>query len=133
MITPKFISRIALVISAFYLMVSICAEPMPSIAQGTIIGTVFHDSNKNGYLDSGESGVPGVRIATVTGLLIETDAYGRFHITDVNIENHHLGQNQLLKVDLQSLPEGARITSENPRLLRTTNMALDKINFGVVF
>ena len=32
----------------------------------------------------GESGIPGVRLATVGGLLIETDEYGRYHIADVD-------------------------------------------------
>ncbi|MGI9305066.1 MAG: SdrD B-like domain-containing protein, partial [Gammaproteobacteria bacterium] len=31
-----------------------------------------------------EAGLPGVRVATVRGLLIETDAYGRFHLADVD-------------------------------------------------
>jgi len=105
----------------------------PVFKQATIIGTVFLDMNLNGYLDNGETGVPGVRIATVTGLLLETDAYGRFHIPDNNINDPRFGQNQLLKVDRYSLPQGARFTSENPRLLRTSNTALNKLNFGVVF
>jgi len=31
-----------------------------------------------------EEGIPGVRLATVEGLVIETDGYGRFHIPDVD-------------------------------------------------
>ena len=102
------------------------------VNEAATIGTVFFDTNRNGYLDEGESGIPGVRIATVTGLLIETDAYGRFHIPDSKVLNTHFGQNQLLKVDLHSLPQGAKFTSENPRLLRTTS-SLNKINFGISF
>lgn len=102
------------------------------VNQVTTIGTVFFDSNLNGYLDDGEAGIPAVRIATVTGLIIETDGYGRFHIPDGNIQNISLGQNQLLKVDVRSLPQGAKMTSENPRLLRNTS-TLNKVNFGIVF
>ena len=105
----------------------------PLFNQASLIGTVFFDANQNGYLDNGENGVPGVRIATVTGLLLETDGYGRFHIPDNNINDARFGQNQLLKVDLHSLPQGARFTTENPRLLRISNTALNKMNFGVVF
>ena len=101
--------------------------------QATVVGKVFFDSNMNGYLDNDETGIPGIRIATVTGLVIETDAYGRFHIPDNNILNSRFGQNQLLKVDVYSLPQGSRMTSENPRLLRMSNMGLNKFNFGVVF
>ncbi len=105
----------------------------PVFNQATIIGSVFLDTNQNGYLDNGEHGVPGVRIATVTGLVLETDGYGRFHFPDNNIDDARFGQNQLLKVDLLSLPQGSRFTTENPRLLRISNTALNMFNFGVVF
>ena len=101
--------------------------------QGTIIGKVFHDANVNGYLDDGETGIPGVRIATVTGLVLETDGYGRFHIPDGITSILPYGQNQLLKLDISSLPQGAKITTENPRLMRLSNSGLNKINFGIVF
>jgi len=35
----------------------------------TIIGKVFHDENNNGIQDTNEYGIPGVRLATVSGLL----------------------------------------------------------------
>ena len=103
------------------------------LVQGSIIGTVFLDANANGHLDKGEVGLSGVRLATVTGLVLETDGHGRYHIPDTNIHNARLGQNQLLKVDLYTLPQGAKVISENPRVLRVTNKALNKINFAVVF
>jgi len=38
-----------------------------------------------------EEGIPGVRIATVEGLLIETDGYGRYHLPDVDgIESNRI-------------------------------------------
>ena len=129
--------RIVFLMGVSITMQSLKAAPKhvndPVFNQATIIGTVFLDENLNGYFDNGETGVPGVRIATVTGLLLETDGYGRFHIPDNNINDARFGQNQLLKVDLLSLPQGARFTTENPRLLRTSNTALNKLNFGVVF
>ena len=105
----------------------------PAFKQGTMIGKVFYDANLNGYLDEGEQGIPGVRLATVTGLVIETDGYGRFHIPDGIQSKLPYAQNQLLKLDIATLPQGAKITSENPRLLRVTNGSLNKINFGIVF
>ena len=108
-------------------------ETPPMLVQGSIIGTVFLDANANGHLDKGEVGLSGVRLATVTGLVLETDGHGRYHIPDTNIHNARLGQNQLLKVDLYTLPQGAKVISENPRVLRVTNKALNKINFAVVF
>lgn len=105
----------------------------PVFNQATMIGKVFFDSNLNGILDNGELGIPGVRVATVTGLVMETDAYGRFHIPDGKVHNSRFGQNQLLKIDVYSLPQGAQITSENPRLLRIHHPLMNKINFGVIF
>jgi uncharacterized repeat protein (TIGR01451 family) len=78
-----------------------------------------------------EEGIPGVRLATVKGLLIETDGYGRYHIPDAISGRRGLGKNFILKVDDATLPEGATFTTENPRVLRLTGAALNKINFGV--
>jgi len=78
-----------------------------------------------------EEGIPGVRLATVTGLLIETDAYGRYSIPDVDAGSTGIGQNFVLKVDPATLPQGSRFTTENPYVLRILNASLNKINFGV--
>lgn len=78
-----------------------------------------------------EQGIPGVRLATVTGLLIETDAYGRYSIPDVDASSTGIGQNFVLKVDPATLPQGAEFTTENPYVLRILNSSLNKINFGV--
>ncbi|KAG1654010.1 Serine-aspartate repeat-containing protein D [Nymphon striatum] len=78
-----------------------------------------------------EEGIPGVRLATVTGLLIETDGYGRYHLPDVDGGRRGEGKNFILKVDAVTLPDGSTFTTENPRVLRMTGSALNKINFGV--
>jgi len=78
-----------------------------------------------------EEGIPGVRLATVTGLLIETDAYGRYSIPDMDAGTFGIGQNFVLKVDPATLPQGSRFTTENPYVLRIVNTSLNKINFGV--
>jgi len=78
-----------------------------------------------------EEGIPGVRIASVKGLLIETDGYGRYHIPDAVGGKRGLGKNMVLKIDDATLPEGVKFTTENPRVLRLTGASLNKINFGV--
>ena len=80
-----------------------------------------------------EEGLPGIRLATAKGLVIETDAYGRYHLPDVDGGRRSLGKNFIIKVDEASLPEGASVTTENPRVIRATGSALNKINFGVRF
>ena len=78
-----------------------------------------------------EAGIPGVRIASVEGLLVETDEYGRYHLADINGGRWERGRNFILKVDSSTLPEGSEFTTENPRVLRITQSLMSKINFGV--
>jgi uncharacterized repeat protein (TIGR01451 family) len=97
---------------------------------GEIIGRVFDDVNSNGYMDDGEVGLPGVRVVTVKGLLVTTDAYGRFHITCADVPNAQIGSNFLMKLDTRTLPAGYALTSENPRDVRLTRGKITKLNFG---
>ncbi len=104
----------------------------PFIDNAVVIGKVFADENGNGMQDAGEEGIPGVRLATVTGLIIETDGYGRYHVPDVESGGFGgRGKNFILKVDSASLPKGATFTTENPRVYRVTAGGLNRIDFGV--
>ena len=78
-----------------------------------------------------ERGLPGVRIASVEGLLIETDQYGRYHLVDVHGGDWAHGRNFLLKVDPATLPAGAEFTTENPRVRRVTPGIPVRFDFGV--
>jgi len=78
-----------------------------------------------------EEGMPGVRLATVEGLLIETDQAGRFHLPDVDVGATRIGKQFIVKLDKTTLPEGAVMTTENPRVMRITNSALNTMRFGV--
>jgi len=78
-----------------------------------------------------EQGIPGVRVATVEGLIIETDHHGRFHLADVDGGRFERGRNFIMKVDDATLPEGSEFTTENPRVLRITQSLMSKFNFGV--
>jgi len=78
-----------------------------------------------------EQGIPGVRLATVEGLLIETDQFGRYHIAGVDTGNFSLGTNYIVKVDDATLPEGSSFTTENPRVQRLTQSLMTRFNFGV--
>ena len=77
----------------------------------------------------GEPGLPGVRLATVNGLLITTDEYGRYHVPCAAMPRD-IGSNFTLKVDPRSLPSGYMLTTENPRVLRLTAGKVAKMNFG---
>ena len=78
-----------------------------------------------------EQGIPGARLATVTGLLIETDAYGRYSVPDVDAGSNTAGRNFVIKVDESTLPAQSTFTTENPAVLRILRNSLNKINFGV--
>ena len=97
---------------------------------GEIIGKVFDDKNRDGYQNDGEPGLPGVRVATVKGLLVTTDKHGRFHVACADIPDQDIGSNFLMKLDTRTLPTGYRITTENPRDVRLTRGKVTKLNFG---
>jgi uncharacterized repeat protein (TIGR01451 family) len=124
---------------------------------GDVIGKVFDDRNLNGYQDGiapvdrslitdqtyygdkkgppeevlpgGEPGLAGVRLATVSGTVITTDAYGRFSVPCAELPAN-IGSNFTLKLDTRTLPTGYLVTTENPRTLRLTPGTVAKMNFG---
>lgn len=95
-----------------------------------VIGKVYDDRNANGVQDEGEPGIPNVRIATVNGLLVSTDADGRYHIACAAVPKEGTGSNLVLKVDERTLPSGYRVTTENPASERATRGKAIKLNFG---
>jgi large repetitive protein len=97
---------------------------------GDVIGKVFDDKNSSGYQDTGESGLPGVRLATVKGTLITTDRNGQFHVPCPELPDTKIGSNFLLKLDARTLPDGYSVTTENPRSVRLTAGKVTKLNFG---
>jgi len=104
--------------------------PDPDFDCTDVIGKVFDDRNLNGYPDSGETGLPGVRVVTVRGLTATTDQYGRFHFTCAAVPDEDRGSNLILKLDDRSLPSGYRMTTENPRVQRATRGKMLRFNFG---
>ena len=106
-------------------------EPDDIFDCAEVIGKVFHDIDQDGYQDGGEPGLPGVRIATVKGLLITTDAFGRYHIACAAKPREGIGSNFILKVDERSLPGEHKVSTENPRVVRLTEGKLTSVDFGV--
>lgn len=104
----------------------ITVEEDPLFDQGTIIGKVFNDANQDGIQDSGEKGVPWVRLVTEEGVVVITDAAGKYHIPAVKAGRH------LVKIDGHSLPKGTKFVTEESFLVRTTPGILNKANFAVL-
>ncbi|MFD1215695.1 isopeptide-forming domain-containing fimbrial protein [Microbulbifer celer] len=78
-----------------------------------------------------ENGLPGVRIASVEGLLMETDQFGRYHLVGIDGGDWGRGRNFILKVDPATLPKGSRITTDNPLIRRITPGLPVRFDFGV--
>lgn len=104
--------------------------PDPTFDCAELIGKVFDDKNANGYQDDGEPGIPNVRVVTARGLLITTDADGRYHVSCAAIPQMDRGSNFVVKLDDRTLPSGYRLTTENPRDVRLTRGKMSKLNFG---
>ncbi len=104
--------------------VRVTADPL--FDEGTIIGKVFNDLNRDGLQDKGEAGVPHVRLVTEEGIVVVTDAHGRYHIPAVKQGRH------LVKIDGHTLPEGTEFITEETYLIRTTAGIMSKANFAVV-
>ncbi len=103
----------------------------PNFSRSLVVGKVFSDINGDGVQQEGESGIPGVRIASVSGLLVKTDRFGRYHLDDRQVERFVRGRSFILKVDPSTLPPGSTFTTENPRVVRLTQGMMPKMNFGV--
>jgi uncharacterized repeat protein (TIGR01451 family) len=104
--------------------------PDPTFDCADLIGKVFDDRNANGYQDPGEPGLPAVRLVTPRGLLVTTDAEGRYHIPCAAVPEHARGENFVIKLDERTLPTGYRLTTENPGDVRVTAGKMVKLNFG---
>lgn len=109
--------------------VDIVPEPIFDCAE--VIGRVFRDTNRNGIQDNGETGLAGARIATATGTLITVDEFGRYSVPCAELPDSQIGTNYILKVDERSLPAGAFLTTENPKVARLTAGKATQFDFGV--
>jgi len=84
----------------------------PAATIGRVIGSVFEDTNGNSVQDAGEPAYAGARV-TITdtngnSVTVITDAQGNYS------QNAVEAGDATITVDLNSLPAGARITTENP-------------------
>jgi large repetitive protein len=95
-----------------------------------VFGKVFDDVNRNGYQDSGEKGLAGVRVLTAQGLAATTDEYGRFHITCALTPNQIRGSNFELKLDERTLPSGYRLSTDQVQIKHATAGKALKFDFG---
>jgi len=109
----------------------VTVEGDPTIDDPLILGTVFLDRNGDGVQQDDEPGLPGVRIVSVEGLVIETDVHGRYHVAGVQPANAMRGSNFVLKVDAATPPPGPPFPTSNPPVRRITPGIPVRFDFGV--
>lgn len=110
--------------------VNLSIEPVFNCSD--IVGRVYNDDNNNGRFDEGENGLAGVQVTTVNGLLITTDSFGRFHVACSEISDNQIVSDFSMTLDERTLPDGFRMTSENPGVVRLTQGKVTKIDFATV-
>lgn len=103
----------------------------PDFETTRIFGKVFEDQNSNGIQDQGEQGIPGVRLITTTGLILETDSFGRYHVEGIDSGLYARGSNYIVKLDVNSLPKTSFLTTDNPLVKRVTPALPVSFNFGI--
>ncbi len=103
----------------------------PDFEDATVLGVVFEDVNNNGIQDANEPGIPGARLTTVTGLVIETDYAGRYHIQGIDTGFLSRGKNYIVKLELASLEKNFKASTQNPLVKRLTWGLPVQFNFGV--
>lgn len=74
-----------------------------------VLGKVFADCNANGMQDSGERGVPRVRIYMEDGSFVITDGEGKYSFYGVTPRTH------VLKVDTTTLPDDVKLAAISHR------------------
>lgn len=104
--------------------------PDPTFDCTDVLGKVFDDRNRDGLQDPGEEGLADVRLMTVQGLAVRTDAHGRFHITCAVVPNETRGSNFMLKLDDRTLPAGYRMTTRQAQVQRATRGKALRFRFG---
>ncbi len=103
----------------------------PLLEDSLIFGKVFVDKNKDGQQDTDEIGLGGIKLITVRGEIITTDKEGRYHIPAVSGGRSDRSTNFTLKLDVRSLPQGAKVLTDNPRTVRLTPGVPARLNFRI--
>jgi uncharacterized repeat protein (TIGR01451 family) len=70
-------------------------------SKGILIGRVFVDTNKDGIVNEGEQGIPGVRLYLEDGTFVITDGQGMYDVYGLSARTH------VIKVDRTTLPTGS--------------------------
>lgn len=96
----------------------------PIFDEGLVLGKVFCDTNGDGWQDEGEPGIYRARVYLDNGWYAVTDSAGKFHVQAVEPGTH------LIKLDVDTLPPGAQMTTDVRRVFYVTRGLPVKLAFG---
>jgi len=100
--------------------------PDTFLDQSTILGKVFHDENRNGIQDRGETGVAKAMVVLDDGTYALTDEHGRYHFPAVEAGR------RMVKINLHSLPPGTEAATGDSDIVWISPGLTARVNFGVV-
>jgi len=100
----------------------------PGVARagGILVGKVYHDRDGDGVQDPDEPGLSRVAIFLADGTRVITDAAGQFHVPGLRAGAI------TVKLDLRSLPEGARVNGQLTRFVTIPAGGLAREVFAVI-
>ena len=84
-------------------------SPGVFMSEALIIGKVYTDCNRNGIQDTGERGVPGVRLYLEDGSFVVTDIEGKYSFYGITAKTH------VLKLDRTTLPADVELVEQSNR------------------
>lgn len=103
--------------------VTVTADPL--FQDGTIIGRVFEDADRDGRQAPGESGLADVMVGLDDGTYALTDAHGLYHFTAVRP-----GQ-RMVKINTGTLPVAGRVMPREAQIVTVSPGLLARVNFAV--
>jgi hypothetical protein len=98
----------------------------PRRSRGTIRGRVFRDMNVNGSFNTGEPGLPGVRVELSTGQTALTDREGRFEFSGLAADVYQV------TLPLSQFTEPVRVTGSTELRVELPPSRIVEVDFGVV-
>lgn len=97
----------------------------PVFDQGVLFGKVFCDSDGDGRQQRGERPLPGARIYLDNGYYTHGDEAGQYSFADIDPGLH------LVKIDVNTLPTGSVLVTDERRLFNVTRGTPTAIDFAV--
>ncbi len=106
--------------------VTVNVVPETLFTNGTLIGRVFMDDNGNGKFDSGEKGLRDVIMATETGVMINSDERGMYHLKNMAAGRH------TIQADPSTLPDGYISKNKHGYAFEIMEGSIAKVNIPII-